>query len=156
MDIKKLTDNIVEQVSTDLNDLFDKNFDDEGFFGNKWKKRKSTKESHPILGKTSNAGLRGSINKKVTGNEISFTSSKPYASIHNEGGIIKATQNVNPFSRKVKGKTQSVKGFSRNVSINMPQRQFIGDHPKVKASIENIIDMEMKKFNEEMAKTFRQ
>lgn len=156
MDINKLIDNIVEQVATDLTDEFDQNFDREGFFSEKWKARKSPKGSHKILNKRGNSGLRGSINKKISGNEISFTSSKPYASIHNEGGTIKATQNVNPFTRNVRGKDQKVKWFSRNVNINMPKRQFIGDHPKVRASIENIIDKEMKKFNEELIKSFRQ
>lgn len=155
MNTKDFIHNIVEQVATDLADEFDQNFDRESFFGNKWKARKSPKGSHKILNKRGNSGLRGSINKTISGNQIRFTSSKPYASIHNEGGKIKATQNVNPFSRTVKGKEQKVKAFSRNVNFDMPQRQFIGDHPRVRASIEAILDKEMKKINEQILKQFK-
>lgn len=142
--------NIIAQVATDLTDEFDQNFDREGFFEQKWKNRKSAKGTHKILNKRGNSGLRGSINMKISENNIIWTSSKPYAAIHNEGGAIKATQNVGAFSRVVKGKSQNVKSFSRQINATMPQRQFIGDHPDVRKSIETIIDKEMKKLEQEI------
>lgn len=142
--------NIIAQIATDLTDEFDQNFDREGFFTEKWKNRKSSTGNHKILNKRGNSGLRGSINMKISANNIIWTSSKPYAAIHNEGGTIKATQNVGAFSRVVKGKPQNVKSFSRQINTKMPQRQFIGDHPIVRKSIETIIDKEMKKLEQEI------
>lgn len=139
------TKKIIEQVATDLTEEFDDNFDREGFFEqNSWKKSKSPK----TLNRRGNSGLRGSINKQISNNQIRWTSSKPYASIHNEGGKMNVTQNVNAFTRKVKGKNQNVRAFSRKMNFTMPKRQFIGDHPMVRKSIETIVDAEFKKLND--------
>lgn len=147
--------NIIAQIATDLTDEFDQNFDREGFFEQKWKNRKSSKGNHKILNKRGNSGLRGSINMKISENNIIWTSSKPYAAIHNEGGVIKAAQTVGAFSRVVKGKPQKVKSFSRQINTTMPQRQFIGDHPIVRKSIETIVDKEMKILEQEIFNKFK-
>ena len=76
----------------------------------------------------------------------------PYAKIHNEGGTIKTTQNVKPFSRTVKGKSQNVKGFGRKVNTTIPQRQFIGDDPQLKNAIEIIVNRNMKKMSNQIIK----
>lgn len=153
--MENFIDNIVEEIAPDLTDEFDQNFDREGFFSEKWKKRKSAKGSHKILNKRGNSGLRGSVNVNVNGKNIIWTSSKPYASIHNEGGTIKATQNVRPFSRVIRGKSQDVKGFSRQINTTMPQRQFIGDHSEVRERVEQIIDKNFKEIEQQILNGLR-
>ena len=50
----------------------------------------------------------------------------PYARAHLFGFRGKVEQNVKPFTRKVKGKQQQVKGFSRTINQNLPQRRYMG------------------------------
>lgn len=62
--------------------------------------------------------LSGSIHSKIEGNSVVFTSDVPYAAVHNDGGTI----------RKRGGKG----------TFKMPQRQFIGSHPKLEQAIVEI------------------
>lgn len=64
----------------------------------------------------------------------------PYAKAHNFGfeGMVK--QEVKPFTRRTKKGKAQVKGHTRTVYQNIPQRQFIGgekDAPKLKQRIKN-------------------
>ena len=62
---------------------------------------------------------------------------------------------MRPFSSTVKGKVQKVTSFSRKVNIKIPQRQFIGDHPQLRAAIEIIVDRNVKKFNDDLLKNIK-
>jgi hypothetical protein len=59
------------------------------------------------------------------------------------------------FCELWKGKVQKVKSFSRKVNIKIPQRQFIGDHPQLRAAIETIVDRNVKKFNDDLLKNIK-
>ena len=98
---------------------------------------------------------RGIKAPKRNGNTIVWSFDVPYAKIHNEGGTIKATQSVRPFSRTVKGKEQKVKAFTRSVNIKMPQRQFIGDHPQLRAAVEVIVNRNAKKMIDDFKNNFK-
>lgn len=109
--------------------MFKENFQGEGFFGRAWKEVKRR-----IMGAKGAAGKR-KILTGPTGNlgrSIQYTphdgyvvvhSDLPYAEAHNEG-----TSNA---------------GRSHNVRI--PQRQFIGEDPKLTAAIEKKITEEIYK-----------
>ena len=107
----KLQQKILKDLKIELSEKFDKNFSQGGFFGNRWKPKKDGSASHLVRRGT----LRRSITAHIDGDTILFTSSTPYAAVHNEGG------------RAGRGK-----GF------NMPQRQFIGEYPGMEKTVERI------------------
>lgn len=103
--------------------------------------------------------LRNSLSYNVGEDFIRWSSSLPYASIHNEGGEITVTAKMKSFfwamyykasgaMTKTKGGKVSASKRNQNLSveaqqwknmalmkigskIKIPQRQFIGDHPRV-------------------------
>lgn len=166
MRIEDFTKNIIEDIRVDISDEFDLNFKKESFFGKPWKKSKSPK----TLNRRGNSGLRGSINGKTDNNEIIWSSSLPYASIHNEGGEIVVTDKMKSFfwAMAYKAGMASGKGSSernkrltaeaqqwRNLALQkvgskmkIEQRQFIGDHPIVRQRIEDIVDKNIKELQD--------
>lgn len=118
--MKNLRDKILRDVRIELLDEFDRNFERQGFFSdNTWKPRKradKNRRQRAILIKSGR--LRNSIGARINyaRSEVVFTSSLPYAKVHNEGG-----------------KAGRGKGFT------MPKRQFIGHHPVVDKKIVLII-----------------
>jgi phage gpG-like protein len=157
MDFKQFTDKTLKDIEIKATELFDRNFEQQGFFGAKWKPRKN--DSDPgraiLIGRGSGRLRKGIQATKRSNNTITWQFDVPYAKIHNEGGTIKATQNVRPFSRTIKGKVQKVKSFSRKVNTKIPQRQFIGNHPLLRVAIQTIVDRNIKKFNDELLKNSR-
>ena len=85
------------------------------------------------------------ITSVITGNRLRFTTSEPYAAIHNEGGTITVTKQMNAFFwAKFKDTGQPhwkrlalVKVGSK---LTIPKRQFIGTSPEVERAIEQVID----------------
>ena len=144
MNFQQFTDKTLKDIEIKATEMFDRNFEQQGFFGAKWKERKSGSNGRAILTGTGRL-RRGLKNPKRNANSIVWSFDVPYAKIHNEGGTIKTTQAVRPFSRTVKGKEQKVKAFTRNVNIKMPQRQFIGDHSQLRAAVEVIMNHNAKK-----------
>ncbi len=77
------------------------------------------------------AALRDSIYAKIVGNAIVVQSDKPYAKIHNEGGVI--NQVVTPRQRRFFFAQYNMSrerrwlnmALARNITINMPKRQFM-------------------------------
>ena len=157
MNFRQFIDKTLKDIEVKATELFDRNFEEQGFFGKKWDKRKN--DSDPgrgiLMGRGSGRLRRSLQNPKRGSNSITWNLDVPYAKIHNEGGTIKATQNVRPFNRTVKGKEQKVKAFTRNVNIKMPQRQFIGDHPKLRLEIETIITRNAKKITDDILKSIK-
>lgn len=154
MNFQQFTDKTLKDIEVKATELFDRNFEKQGFFGTKWKERKNGSNGRAILmgvGRLS----RGVKTPKRNGNTIVWSFDVPYAKIHNEGGTIKTNQNVRPFSRTVKGKEQKVRAFTRSVNIKMPQRQFIGDHPQLRQAIEVIVNRNAKKLIEDFKTKFK-
>lgn len=88
--VKKYIDTTIKDVRVEATEMFDKNFQREAFFNEKWARRKfNDDDSKNIL--TGTGALRKSIISKVEGKKIIFETTLPYASIHNEGGTITVT-----------------------------------------------------------------
>jgi len=139
--MEKIVEKILTDLKVELADKFDKNFSQGGFFGNKWKPKKDDSASHLI--KT--GALRRSVKSHLEGGTIVFTSSTPYATIHNEG--LQGNVSIRSHSRRGRnGKQQTVKAHTRK--INMPKRQFIGEYPGWEKTAERtakrVIEQEIK------------
>lgn len=96
-DLEKLVKQYIELTISDIrveaSEMFDKNFQREAFFNEKWARRKfNDDDTRNIL--TGTGTLRKSIISKVEGNKIIFETTVPYASIHNEGGTITVTKGM--------------------------------------------------------------
>lgn len=148
MDLKKIMQQTLEDVRAKLADEFDKNFERKAFFDKRWSEAKMVGNRGSLMMRSGK--LRGSINAKVRGNSIVFTSNMPYAALHNEGGTIKVTQKMKKFfwakyiEAGKKGiqaeqfKALALKKVGDTISIE--QRQFIGEHPQVIKAIEKIVN----------------
>ena len=108
------------------------------------------KYNKSIIGESAN-----SPSAVITGNSIRWSSSVPYADIHNSGGKITVTPKMKGFFRYnthinyVKGsKKQSPEYYfwlslarkAVGSQITIPKRQFVGDHPQVQSSIKQVAD----------------
>lgn len=88
--VKDYVETTIKDVRVEATEMFDKNFQREAFFNEKWARRKFNDDNtRNIL--TGTGALRKSILSKVEGNRIIFETTLPYASIHNEGGTITVT-----------------------------------------------------------------
>ena len=88
--MKRYIETTINDVRVEATEMFDKNFQREAFFNEKWARRKfNDDDTRNIL--TGTGALRKSIISKVEGNKIVFETTVPYASIHNEGGTITVT-----------------------------------------------------------------
>jgi phage gpG-like protein len=161
---------IINDIAVELGDLFHKNFETKSFFGKTWVARRR-EDKGSLLIRTGK--LRRSIHREVSNNSIRFTSSEAYAAIHNEGGEIIVTKQMKRFFgakyyetsgkiRKTKtgelSKTKSNLRISaqamawkymaimkKGSKIKIPQRQFIGDAPEIKAAVEKIFNEQLKR-----------
>lgn len=91
--VKQYLEDTINDVRVEAAEMFDKNFQREAFFNEKWARRKfNDDDTRNIL--TGTGALRKSIISKVEGNKIIFETTLPYASIHNEGGTITVTKGM--------------------------------------------------------------
>lgn len=166
-DLQRLIRTIFSDIRVDMADEFDKNFERQGFFSEAWARRKSpTRPGGSILIDTGT--LRKSIQSKSTGSSITFFSTLPYASIHNDGGEIKVTRKMKryfwhkyyattgSFGRKKNGERRGDKRtvqlsteaefwkhmalMKEGKSIKIPRRRFLGVSPEVEKTVKEIIE----------------
>jgi len=148
----------IQDVSVELNDEFDRNFERKAFFNEAWPAEKIKNSKGSQL--TRSGTLRASIHQTVLDNIITWQSSLPYASIHNTGGEITITRNMQKFFwamfYKNGGKQLKESELSEEAKqwkylamakvgtiFKIPKRQFIGEHPEVHRVIQNVFnDME--------------
>lgn len=164
MNPKDFTKNILSDVRVDLTEEFDRNFERKGFFDKKWKGTNLPNQRGSLMMRSGK--LRRSIMSKQNGNSVSWSSSLPYASIHNEGGEMEVTAKMKSFFWAMyykatgaagKGKSERSKKLSseaqqwKNLALmklgskmKIEQRQFIGDHPIVRQRIEHVVGLNMK------------
>lgn len=157
--------NILNDIRVELGDEFDKNFQRGSFFGSqKWPKSSRPGAKSPLI---DSGNLRRSIRGTVRGNSVAFSSSLPYASIHNTGGTLTVTTKMKRYfwakyiaATGKKTTTKSGKPSNskknRNLSaaaqfykamalkkvgskIKIPQRQFLGHHASLEAPSKAII-----------------
>ncbi len=142
---------LLRSLKARLHSEFKENFRRKAFFDKPWQDRKDKEALGSLL--IVSGALRRSIQSQITNEGIRFTSNVPYASAHNEGvrGRIAIKSHIR---RSRKGKIHPVKAHSKQVSL--PQRQFIGDHPKVRSIIKETMDEELEAFNQELLQQLKQ
>lgn len=90
---KEVIDRSLEDIKVEFDEEFDRNFERTAFFDEKqWPERKFDDGVGSLMQRT--GGLRGSIRSRKRRDELVYSSSKPYARIHNEGGEIKVTKKM--------------------------------------------------------------
>ena len=154
----------------ELTSEFHENFRRKAFFDRPWKPRKESgwKSSRRKSQRGSlllvTGKLRRSLKSQVTSSGVAFSSAMPYASMHNEGfdGQITVPQHTRKETtaiRLVKGKrglkrkrvkvrSHKVRSFKRR--LRMPQRRFVGNHPKVEELIQRIVTKHVDLWREEL------
>lgn len=87
----------LKDIKVEALDEFDRNFEREAFFNEKWARRKyNDDESRGLLIKTGN--LRRSITGRITDRDsVVIETTQPYAKIHNEGGTITVTGKMKKY-----------------------------------------------------------
>lgn len=181
MDWKDLERKIINDVAVEAAEEFDRNFERKAFFNQRWPAAKIHNGRGTLLNRTGN--LRRSIKYTVSGGVIRFTSSLPYASIHNQGGEVIVTAKMKKYfwamHYKAGGaiRTTSTGAQSRSrrntalsaeaekwkrfalmpvgQKIKIQKRQFIGSHPEITKVVKNIVDENVKNFNDELLRRFR-
>lgn len=157
MDLDKFLQNIIYDAKVDLADEFDRNFERKAFFDEKWQHTKLHNRIGSLMIRRGN--LRNSINAEVQGDKIVFSSSLPYASIHNEGGELTITTKMKKYfwakhieAKNTKNiieaeqfKAMALKPIGSKIII--PKRQFIGNHPKVKEAVERAVNANLEELN---------
>lgn len=172
--MKNFIKNILRDAKVNLSEEFDRNFERKAFFDRPWSPTKWTNNKGSLMMR--NGNLRNSISSKIEGDSIVWSSSKAYASIHNEGGEIVVTEKMKRFawamyyktSGAVKGKSQRDVRLSQEAAqwkalalkkvgskIKIEQRQFIGSHPKVKEHLQEAVNSNLKELNDYMINQFK-
>ena len=165
---------LLNDIKVELSEEFDRNFERKAFFERKWKPRRNEGKGSLML---QTGKLRRSLRGRVTGNSVTWTSSEPYANIHNQGGTITVTAKMRRFFwakyyelggkikyKKKGGMSKASIKISKEAEyyralalkkvgsrITIPQRQFIGDHPRVK----ECTDALLKEFLNDIKKGFK-
>ncbi|MBS1535326.1 MAG: phage virion morphogenesis protein [Bacteroidetes bacterium] len=165
------TKNILSDVKVDLSEEFDRNFERKAFFDKAWPATRLINRKGSMMARTNN--LRRSIRARQENDRINWSSSLSYASIQNNGGVITVTEKMKSFFWAMYYKSSGAISKNKNggntnndrnkrlsleaqqwkalalqkvgAKMKIEQRQFIGDHPKARQIIENIVDLN---FNE--------
>ena len=170
---------ILSDIRVEVTEEIDRNFERQSFFNEAWQRRKSpVKGSGHLL--LASGDLRRSISSRTDETSITFTSSLPYAVIHNEGGDIQVTAKMKryfwhrsyeaagAFTRKKNGSASRSK---RNLSLSteaefwkamalmkvgsvvrIPRRRFIGASPQMEQAVKEIIEENLTQYFEETMK----
>lgn len=156
VDMPKLIEQCLGDIKVKLDDEFDQNFDRQAFFSEKWKRRRydPTGKERGIL--TKSGSLRRSIISEVEGRRLIFTSSMPYAKIHNEGGAITVTARMKGYfwhkykeeTKRLKGKEMTEEGAfyramalkRRGSKIQIPRRMFLGKSAEVEKIVRQVAE----------------
>lgn len=143
-ELRKVVRRILGDIRVELGDEFDQNFERQGFFSEKWQRRKS-----PIRGDghilVASGDLRKSIRSRSDDHSITFYSDLAYAGIHNEGGEIKVTAKMKRFfwHKYYETKDEFWKAMALmkvGKTIKIPRRQFLGMAPEVETEVRKIIE----------------
>lgn len=163
----------LQDISVELADEFDRNFQRKAFFGKPWQRRRLDSGRGSLL--INSGALRRSISEpQLADKGIRFSSGLPYAEIHNNGGQITVTAKMKSYfwkryyeaTGKVgytgKGEKRKTKknatldseaAFYKAMAlkkagskINIPRRQFIGDDPEVLKIISRVVNENIKQF----------
>ncbi len=165
-DFNRFLHNVLSDLRVELTDEFDRNFERKAFFNVPWAMPKRAISKGSLLLRT--GALRSSIQSRVDNNSIAFSSSLPYAALHNEGGVLTVTPKMKKFfwamyyktsgaitTKKSGAASKSKKNaalsaeamywkalalMKAGAKLTIPKRQFIGWHEAVNTNVRAIID----------------
>jgi len=172
----------LNDISVELSQMFDRNFETKSFFDKQWPQTKHTYHTGSLLLRTGK--LRRSIKSKRGNKTITWKSNLPYAKIHNEGGKIKVTPKMKRFfwamfyknsnavmysvKKKAPANTKRNKRLQAEAmkwkamallkvgsEITIDQRQFIGGHPQVDIAVKKIIDNNINQLDKSIIKKLK-
>lgn len=158
---------ILSDIRVELADEFDRNFERQAYFSEKWARKRSPLGNRETLLVQSGA-LRRSIRSRMTSKSVIFESTLPYASMHNEGGDIVVTARMKRFfwakyyeatgalSRTKRGTLRKSRTNARigtqaefwkhmalmkvGRTIHIPRRQFLGKGEEVERLVRTIVE----------------
>lgn len=158
-DPQRIKSDILEDMRVELSDEFDRNFERKGFFSSKWKQRAHDYTRGSLL--MVSGAMRRSTQGQVAGDGVRFSSSLPYAALHNEGGQITVTGKMKRFfwakfkeTGEVGWKYMALMPVGR--VLNIPERRFIGDGPDTQRIIREVLEDNLEKFNLQLTDFLRQ
>lgn len=183
MKLQDIVKNIVQDTAVDLTQEFDRNFERKAFFDRKWPSEKYANSRGSQMMRSGK--LRRSVQNNVSGGIIKWSSSLPYASMHNEGGEVVVTEKMKKFfwamfyknnnavvynikkkakantarNRKLNGEAAKWKSMALlkvGTKLEIDQRQFIGWHPQVDRSIAMITNDNMKDYDKYLQDKLKQ
>lgn len=168
--------NVLTDLRVELGEEFDRNFERKAFFTEAWLALKREPGRGSLMMHT--GALRNSIAAQISGTSIVFSSSLPYAGIHNEGGELKVTPRMKKFfwamyyqtsGAITKKKSGEVSNSKKNQAltadaakwkalalmkvgdkIKIPERRFIGWHDAVNKCVRDVIDANAQELIEEL------
>lgn len=172
IDVKALKRRILNDIRVEAASEFDRNFETQSFFGEAWQRQKGPRAGQHILVK--HGDLRRSISAHIDQDSITFSSSLPYAAIHNEGGEIKVTARMKRYfwamyyqangglGRRKDGTLRRDQKNARlsaeaefwkhlalmkvGSSIRIPRRRFLGYHPSLEKELTAVIEKRLTEF----------
>ena len=164
--IAQIMTKLLTEIKVELADEFDRNFARKAFFSRPCKQRRNADAKGSLL--MVSGHLRRSLRSAVKGQNIVFSSSLPYASIHNEGGTLRVTAKMKKYFwykySQASGSMKTLKSGKRSTSqrnlrlsreaemwkamalmkvgskITIPERRFIGSAPEVKQAVKRVAD----------------
>lgn len=165
MTVKQLKRQIIRDFAVECGDEFDRNFVRKAFFDKPWAPVKVYNHRGSLLLRT--GALRSSLHYQPTDTGVRVTSDTPYASIHNDGGMIDRHVAVTPqmrrwaWARYYATKNNRYKGLALTQKrairqhIRMPARPFVGDHPILRRSLDAIAGKNIRTFSEKLFNTLK-
>lgn len=153
----------IDDLRVELMDEFDRNWERKAFFDQPWSVQKYPNHRGSLLMRS--GALRRSLKSASSDGEIRFSSSLPYASLHNDGGTITVTAGMKKYfwamfyraSGASRGKGARAARFSKEAEywkglalkktgelITIPARPFIGPHQQVDRAVERVIDANLR------------
>lgn len=176
--LARLMRDTLKDIKVELDDEFQQNFRREAFFSDKWQRRKYDDGSNrKVLQGNGKSGVHLSqiaASGRIEGSKVVYSSTLPYAAIHNEGGTITVTAKMKRYfwakyieatgsfsykkdgqqrntqrQRKLSADSEFYKAMALKKTgdkIKIPKRQFIGMHPSLNTAITEIIEKNLDEF----------
>lgn len=180
-ELRNLKRKILKDLKVELLDEFDRNFERQAFFDRSWPERTYPVTRGSLMQVTGRG--RRSIRGTLRQNGVEFSTDTPYMGLHNRGGKIPITPRMRKFFwamyyQSSGGMTFSIKkrqanntkrnralsakaqywrnmALTRKSEIAIPQRQFIGDHPRVRQAAREVIHQNLQNAFRELAKALQ-
>lgn len=179
--LARLMRDTLKDIKVECDDEFQQNFQREAFFNEKWQRRRHDNQSgRKLLHGPGTGGIHLSQSVfpgKIQRDTITYTSTLPYAAIHNDGGVIIVTAKMKRYfwakyisatgdiTYRKNGERRATKRNRRldvdaefykamalkkvGSKIIIPRRRFIGTHPQLEKRIIEIIEKNLTEFLEE-------